>query len=572
MLVVVLIFLFLITVVLPSFSAITFGRIGINKDFLSSRKSYFLAEAGAEDVFYRTRQGMEVASSNDIALDSDSVVTTTVVDGPSIKTISSSADVSDLIRNVELQISAGSGASFSYGIQSGNGGFILSNNATVNGSVYSNGYILGSNGSTITGSAISANSPELSADQYNDSPATPPNGIMFGNSSGSQDLAQSFSLNNAGPLSKISMYIKKVGTPSDITVRIVSDNGGSPSDNTIVSATLSRNLISTTYSWVDVSFSEYFQLPTSVTYWLVFDGGTSSTKYYVVGANNSFTGGVAKVGQYDGVWNSTSPAGLSSYFKMYLGGLNGYISNVDIGTAGIGDANAYQVVDSTIAGTLYCQIGSSNNKACNSSGAIPGAQDFPVSSSQIEDWKTEAVAGQTINGNYNLSSSGSLGPAKIVGNLTVEDNRILTMTGTIWVTGNIVIENGSSVVLGSGYGSGSGVLLADGRIDISNNTTFAGSGQSGSYIMALTTSDCPLSDSCNGDYAIEVENNIEAVILNAQNGTIKMSNNANAKQITAYKVFLEENTEINYETGMTNASFVNGPSGGWSVSSWGETQ
>ncbi len=571
MLVVVVIFLFLSLTTLLNISSPIMKQSSVTDDFLDSRKSYFLAEAGVEDVAYRIIKNKNFSASDSLVLDGGEV-SISVTDGVNKKYIEARANNENLLRNVKMILKVGTGSSFSYGIQSGAGGFILSNNSVVNGSVYSNGAIVGSRGSSITGSAISANSSALSADQYNDTPATPTSSIIFGKESSNQDLAQSFILDNVGPLSKASLYIKKVGAPSDLTARIVNDNNGLPSGNTIVSAVLSKDLIATNYAWVDVSFSEYFQLTLGTRYWLVLDGGTSNNKYYVIGANNSYAGGFAKVGQYGGSWSNTNPSNLSSYFKVYLGGVSGLISGIEVGSGGVGDANAYQVTNSTVAGNLYCKIGSGNNKVCNTSKPIPGAQDLPLSDAQIIGWKNEAVSGQIINGNYTLSSSGSLGPAKIVGDLTVRGRKILTMTGTIWVTGKITLEEGSSVVLDRGYGTGSGVLLSDGRMIISNNTIFAGSGQAGSYIIALTTSDCPISESCGGKDAIEVSNNIEAAILSAQNGVIRMKDNANAKQVTAHIVILEENVSINYESGMINANFVNGPSGGWSLDKWAEIQ
>ena len=411
MIFVVLIFLFLISVILPNFANILLGQTAISRTILESKKSYFLAEAGVEDILYRIKNGLEYETDNTLDLDGGQV-TTTVIDDINTKTISATSNFRNLIRNIDLEIIAGVGSSFSYGVQSGNGGFVLNNNAVVNGSVYSNGSILGSSGAKITGSAISASDGEV----------------------------------------------------------------------------------------------------------------------------------------------------------------NGLVSNVIVGEDGVGDANAYEVVDSTIEGNLYCQIGSGNNKVCNASNPPLGPREFSITDAMITDWKNEAEEGETYNGDYTVNSSETLGPLKINGDLIINNNKTLTMSGTIWVTGNIEMKNGSFIVLDEIYGAGSGVLVTDGTIDIGNNTTFVGSGEAGSYIMALTTSVCPYDTDCDGDDAIEVNNNIEAVILNAQKGTLRMNNNSNAKQITALTIILDQNVEINYETGMSDSSFVNGPTGDWTISSWREIE
>src|SRR3989338_11147749 len=48
--------------------------------------------------------------------------------------------------------------SFNYGVQTGNGGFVMGNNSVINGNIYSNGTIVGANGAQINGDGTSAGS------------------------------------------------------------------------------------------------------------------------------------------------------------------------------------------------------------------------------------------------------------------------------------------------------------------------------------------------------------------------------------------------------------------------------
>ena len=114
--------------------------------------------------------------------------------------------------------------------------------------------------------------------------------------------------------------------------------------------------------------------------------------------------------------------------------------------------------------------------------------------------------------------------------------------------------------------------MADKYIDLNNNIDFFGSGTEGSFILVLSTSDCPQSSFCNGNDAIEMGNNSNVVVLNAQNGTITLKNNAGANEVTAKKIILENNATITYEEGLANSSFITGPSGSWHVESWRETE
>jgi hypothetical protein len=244
----------------------------------------------------------------------------------------------------------------------------------------------------------------------------------------------------------------------------------------------------------------------------------------------------------------------------------GLIDNLDIGTTGADEAWANDVTNSTMSGLLYCQTGSGNNKPCDTSRADPEPQSFPVTQVMIDGWKASAVAGGTILGDYTVDSdtTTSLGPVKITGNLEFDNNATLNMTGTIWVVGDVTTGNNSIVRLSSSYGANSDVLVTDGTVALSNNTNFYGSGTEGSYIMLLTTS----SDA----EAIDVTNNAGTVILNAQNGGLKFSNNSGAKQATSNSMILDNNAFVIYETGLVDVNFTSGPSGGYTITSWKEIE
>jgi hypothetical protein len=572
----VIFFVFISLTILIGLSAPIMRQVGIVSDLIRSRDSFFLAEAGMEDVIYRLRNGLpHVATNQELFLD-NYIATTNITDDIGGKIVSTEANWAGHVRKVETRLSTGVGIAFNYAVQTGTGGFVFGNNAGVNGNVYSNGNILGSNGAFITGSTFAANSIPLTADQSNLTPATPANWITFRDTSGSQDMAQRFQVSTTSQINKVQFYIKKIGNPGNATVRIVSDNANNPSTNTLTSASLSASLITTNYSLVDVIFGTQVELTEGVGYWIVVDNSSQSTSHhFIIGANDTYESGVAKVGQYNGTWNDTNPSGLDAYFTASLGGVDGVIENVLVGssTASTGDARAHTVNSSTVYGNLYCQAGSGNNKSCDTSQPDPSAQGFPISDGVIAQWKQDAESGGVINGDLVIDDEEvSLGPTKITGNLLIENNAVVTITGTIYVVGTITFTNNIDVNLFSGYDSDSGVILSDNRIVISNNAVFGGSGTEGSYILVLTTSDCPTSASCNGLYALDVGNNAGTVVLNAQKGTLNFSNNAGAKSATAYKINLSNNAVITYESGLVDTNFSSGPSGGWDIISWKEVE
>lgn len=252
---------------------------------------------------------------------------------------------------------------------------------------------------------------------------------------------------------------------------------------------------------------------------------------------------------------------------------NNLIEGLQIGK----DAQAYSCKNSTIEGTLtYVSGGIIQN--CTAGETIIeqpdeiSPQDLPITQGQIDSWKQGAEGGGVIFGDYTISGkiTQNFGPRKITGNLLVDNNATLNMTGTIWVVGNLTIKNGATIKLDSNsYGSMSGVLLADGKIKVKPNTYLQGSGQEGSYLLLLSTNPEVL-DTANP--AIDVDNNTDAAIFYTTQGLIVLRNNIQVWEVTGYKVFLDNNAEILYESGLESASFSSGPGGSWEVASWQEIE
>ncbi len=550
----------------------TIREFQIANESLSSKQTYFLAESGVEDAFYRIKNSKQISTSEFLVLGT-STATTTITDlGGGQKEISTLSDTSSYQRKVELVLSTTAGTSFTYGVQVGLGGLSMGG-GTITGNVYSNGPIDGNTSSIITGSATSANSPALASDQSNGS-GTPANNVTFANASSTQDIAQSFQVSTSGLINKVSFYIKKTSTPTSPNVYIVTNSGSSPSTTVVATGILNAASVGTSYGWVDVSFTTNPTLTAGTTYWVVIDAGTSSTKYFTIGASTGGYGsGLGKIGAYSGTWNNTTPSGLDYYFNVYLGGVYGTVygssgsqwNQFDVGTVS-GNINAHTVNYSTTPGTIYCQTGTGNNKSCNTSQADPVYIAFPISDSNITSWQTEASAGGTYSGNYSLSgsSTASLGPKKITGNLTISGSAILTMTGPLWVTGSISISGSGKVKLASSYGSNDGIIVSDGTLTFSGSGFADGSGTTGSYMVIATTS--------SSTSAVTVSGGSGAVILYAPYGTMTLSGSAALKEATAYRLVTSGNPSVTYESGMADLSFTSGPSGSYSVSSWKETE
>ncbi|MDO8655237.1 MAG: hypothetical protein Q7R48_02320 [bacterium] len=231
-----------------------------------------------------------------------------------------------------------------------------------------------------------------------------------------------------------------------------------------------------------------------------------------------------------------------------------------------GDVFADRCEESDINGVLHANT----EDDCDSDsfqvlGAPADPLPLPISSDWIQERKDEAVAGGTSSA-YALSGSSTalLGPRKIQGNLTVDNSAQLTIAGTVWVTGNVDIKNEALVKLAPSYGSTSGVVIADGKIILQNNSVSQGSGQAGAYLMYLSTGFF--------DDAVTIKNNAVADILYTSQGTVVIENNAAIREVAGYRVHVKNNAVLTYEIGIRDPSFSNGTAGPSEIISWRETE
>lgn len=225
----------------------------------------------------------------------------------------------------------------------------------------------------------------------------------------------------------------------------------------------------------------------------------------------------------------------------------------------------------------------------NPGSADPSSLAFPISSSQIQQWKEDALAGGVINGNCGdngaaecvIANNGTLvlGPRKIVGNLVLTKKQTLVVLGTLHVTGSIDINSssGATVKCDPSFGALSCIIVADSWMHVSNNAVFQGSGTAGSYLMVLTTL-----SGCNGgsqttqcthhNSGIDFHNNAAGAIFFSPYSMAYLHNGVHLTELMAYKIELENNAIVTYEQGLADVDFSSGPTGGWMIQSWQEVR
>ncbi len=555
-----------------------------------SHESYYLAEGAMEDVLYRIISGKQTSASETVTLDGETATVSIIDTTGNNKEITVDGNISSRLRRIKTELSTNvTGAVFFFGAQTGEGGLEMDPNSRIEGidgaagSIYSNGPIIGSTGATITGDAIVATG--ITEDFLAESTVCNQDEIV-GQTDPNIDYAQSFVPATSGSLAKVSIHIKKVGDPGSRKVKIVTDNGGSPSSTMIEEGTLNKNLVGSTYGWIDVTFNTLPTLTLGATYWVLLDAKENSSKYFVwcSDSGSGYTSGVAK---YSKNWSNESWTSIIGdlAFKTFSGGGSNGITNVTVD----GEARANVIVDSTISGDAYYQSISGSTVLGTEfpDSNDPPVLNMPLSDANIAQWKEDALVGGTIIGDCGDSGNpactiGSddtlwIGPKKIDGDLNLSSQQSLVVTGTLHITGNIDLDgNGAEISCDTSYNNESCIIIADGWVHVKNNITFSGSGNSNSFLMLISTL-----DGCTGvsgascthhDGAIDIHNNSSGALFYAMKGMMNLHNNVDITAAVAYKLRLDNGATITYETGISNTYFSSGPSGGWSIDLWNETQ
>jgi len=297
---------------------------------------------------------------------------------------------------------------------------------------------------------------------------------------------------------------------------------------------------------------------------------------FVLLNSSSVTGNVHSSGHIIGAGNSISGDVVSA-------GPTGIVDNIRVG----GSVFAHTIKDSIISKNAYYTTISGSTV----SGTLhPGSPDqspapLPISDEQISQWESIAEGGGVIpatscaNGTYNVTSSMILGPVKIECNLLVKGNNVvLTMTGPIWVTGNITTQTGPLIKIASSLGSQNVALIADnpsdrsgsGIVNIGQSSQFQGSGASNSFVFIISQNNA--AEMGVSTDAFVMGQSSGALVAYAGHGQITLGQSVSVKEATAYKIILTNTANVVYDTGLPSTLFSSGPSGGFNILNWKEVE
>ncbi|OGZ31346.1 MAG: hypothetical protein A2931_03180 [Candidatus Niyogibacteria bacterium RIFCSPLOWO2_01_FULL_45_48] len=205
-------------------------------------------------------------------------------------------------------------------------------------------------------------------------------------------------------------------------------------------------------------------------------------------------------------------------------------------------------------------------------------QEMPVPESILDGWEDEAEDGGVYSGAcpYKPADGTTLGPIKIPCDVEINGTKIVTLTGKLWISGNLDVKNSAKLRLASFYGSRSEVVIAhnpadendSGKITVQNSAQLLGSGTAGSYIMMISRNRS--AEQGGDEEAIDVKNSSSASIYYAPHGKVIAQNSSqdvHLKTVVAWKLELKNSSLVEYEETLASVRI---PAEKWAIGSWQE--
>lgn len=294
--------------------------------------------------------------------------------------------------------------------------------------------------------------------------------------------------------------------------------------------------------------------------------------------SSSVTGNIFSAGSVMGGGNTINGNIVSA-------GPNGLVSGINA----TGTVSAHTIQNSTVGGDAHYSSSTTLISTTVTGTKYPDSTDIattslPISDLQISNWEQDAQAGGTAtcsNGTYKLfNTTTTIGPIQIPCDLDIK-NSTVTITGPIWVQGNITLEVNPVINMDSSLGGSNVAIIADnptasstsGKITISSGATFNGSGTTGSFVFMVSQNDS--AEKGGSNKAIDMSQSSSNLVGYAAHGLITISNggnnnNSQVKAATAYQINLFNSSKITYDTTLPNTVFQSGATGGYTQTEWNE--
>lgn len=524
-------------------------------------KALNLAEAGVDKAIVAINKNENYSGEDSQFGDGEFSVSVTSKDA-NTKLIESkgfipSQDHPKAKKQVKIQAIKGLNIPFLYGIQAGAGGLTTSNQVDIKGNIYSNNSITFGDSNITTGNVWVAGGASLTVDQQTDCDGGNCSDFIFGktvNGDEKLDVAQKFKAGSTSALSKVSLKLKKVGSPGNIWLRILADNNGPDKNHVLSSTLLQASTVGSEYSFVDVNIQP-INLTADISYWLMLDTSNDSSNYWVW--QEDLAGSYSRGNPaWSPDWSGTTWTNLSSdlSFKTYIGSGETFVRGGSSVTVS-GNVYANTIDHLTIQGDAFYKIITQSTVSGSShpDSTDPLAKVLPISEQNISDWKTQAEAVGISSGD--ITSCQNLS-GKIDGNIILEDGCNIEVTAPVWITGDVVLGNNNNLTL---QGDVSGVLIIDGKLSLLSSNKF--SGGEGNFLVIVSTNTSKDSEDPAVFFASS-GNSADVVV--AEDGLIN-AGNSSFKQLTGWGIANLDGMHLNYAAGLASTIFTGSNTSSYSL-------
>lgn len=317
-----------------------------------------------------------------------------------------------------------------------------------------------------------------------------------------------------------------------------------------------------------------------------FSFGLQSGNGGVLMSNNSNVyGNVFSNGTVEGQGSATV------FGDIVVAGSTGVVTTIHA----TGSVWSHSLVSAVIDEDAYYYATGTRTATIVNGNSFPGSPDqatatMPIKDSLIEDWKTDiettgtliaSTSAQCLSGTYTIETDTELNNVKIDCNVIMKKQgagTTITISGPVWITGNLDFTQGPAVIASSTLGSKSVQIIVDNEINRTtsskvsiNQSTIFTSGNAQSYVVLISMNDD--AENSGAETAINLAQSANGkVLVYAPHGRVTMGNSISLKEVTAYQIDINNGASIIYESGLMSLLFTGGPGGGFAIQEWKEIE
>jgi hypothetical protein len=155
--------------------------------------------------------------------------------------------------------------------------------------------------------------------------------------------------------------------------------------------------------------------------------------------------------------------------------------------------------------------------------------------------------------------------------IALSGNREIFISGPVWVTGNLTINQNHDINLSPEIGENSQIILASGNVLVNSNVKFVSIGST--FLLLASEYENNKPNVCQDSTpAIDIRSNVRSILFYAINGCAKVTGPGAGEYfhgaILGEGVYINNNTKLMYDPALQDAEFFLRRRGGWQITSF----